>query len=50
MNWQLNKIADDLNSFERVQAYVHSYSDNGSIQGALDAILKQRNMLHMTKR
>ena len=39
MSWQLNKIADDLNSFERVQGYVELYSDDGSIQGALDAIL-----------
>lgn len=39
MSWQLNKIADDLNSFERVQRYVELYSDDGSIQGALDAIL-----------
>ncbi len=39
MSWQLNKIADDLNSFERVHGYVELYSDDGSIQGALDAIL-----------
>lgn len=39
MSWQLNKIADDLNSFERVQGYVELYSDDGLIQGALDAIL-----------
>lgn len=39
MSWQLNKIANDLNSFERVQGYVELYSDDGSIQGALDAIL-----------
>lgn len=39
MSWQLNKIADDLNSFERVQEYVELYSGDGSIQGALDAIL-----------
>ena len=50
MNWQLNKIADDLNSFERVQAYVHSYSDNGSIQGALDAILEAKKHVAHDKR
>lgn len=42
MSWQLNKIADDINSFERVQAYVQSYSDDGTIQGALDAILEAK--------
>lgn len=42
LSWQLNKIADDLNSFERVRSYVQSYSNDGSVQGALDAILEAK--------
>lgn len=42
MSWQLNKIADDLNSFERVRSYVQAYSSAGSVQGALDAILEAK--------
>lgn len=42
LSWQLNKIADDLNSFERVHSYVQTYSDDGSVQGALDAIVEAK--------
>ena len=42
LSWQLNKIADDLNSFERVRSYIQTYSNDGSVQGALDAIVEAK--------
>lgn len=50
MNWQLNKIADDLNSFERVRSYVSAYSSDGTIQGALDGILEAKKQVAYEKK
>lgn len=50
MNWQLNKIADDLNSFERVRSYVSAYSSDGTIQGALDGILEAKKKVAYEKK
>ena len=50
MNWQLNKIADDLNAFERVNSYVSAYSSDGTIQGALDGILEAKKQVAYEKK
>lgn len=50
LNWQLNSIADELNSFERIQGYVSSYSKDGTLQGALDGIIEaKKNVAHDKK-
>jgi len=42
MNWQLNKIADDINVESRVQSYINYYSSDGSVQGALKGMLEAK--------
>lgn len=50
MNWQLNKIADDLNLAERVSLLVDSYSQDGSIKSALDSILEAKKSVAYEKK
>lgn len=50
LNWQLNSIADELNSFERIQEYVSFYSKDGTLQGALDGIIEAKKRVSHDKK
>ena len=48
-NWQLNRIADELNRQERIVAYIEHYSPDGTLQGALDGILEAKKKIALEK-
>lgn len=50
MNWQLNKIANELNQFERIRSYVDYYSDSGTLQDALDGIISAKKQIEHDKK
>lgn len=50
MNWQLNKIANELNQFERIRSYVDYYSDSGTLQDALDGIISAKKQIEHAKK
>lgn len=50
MNWQLNRIADQLNEQERIHAYVRFYSKDGTLQGTMDGIVEAKKKIMMEKR
>lgn len=50
MNWQLNKIANELNLFERIRSYVDYYSDSGTLQDALDGIISAKKQIEHDKK
>ncbi len=39
MNWQLNMIADEINTEERVRSYINFYSNDGTVENALENML-----------
>lgn len=50
LNWQLNNIANELNSASRIDNYISFYSNDGSVQGALDGIIEaKKNIAHEKK-
>ena len=42
MNWQLNAIADEINLEERIRSYISFYSTDGSIENALENMVKAK--------
>ena len=50
MNWQLNRIADDLNAKERISTYIDFYSRDGSIQSALEGMIEAKKQAHYDKK
>ena len=50
MNYQLNKIADDLNLAARARAYVEYYSGNGSVEGALEGMIEKKKQAASDKK
>lgn len=49
-NWQLNNIANDLNTMDRVREYVKYYSDDGSIENAMDHIVALKKQIENDKK
>jgi hypothetical protein len=50
MNWQLNNIADQLNTRERILSYIDFYSKDGSLQGAMDGIIAAKKAIAKEKK
>lgn len=42
MNWQLNLIADEINSEERIRSYIGFYSKDGTIENALENMISAK--------
>lgn len=49
-NWQLKNIVDDLNMSVRFRSYVSFYSSDGTVQGALDGILRIKEQIGKEKK
>lgn len=41
-NWQLNRIADDLNAMERIRSYIEFYSPDYRVESALAGMLEAK--------
>lgn len=50
LNWQLNRIADDLNSVERIKSYVEFYAPSGSVQDALNGMMEAKRKVSYDKK
>ncbi|MDD3416011.1 MAG: relaxase/mobilization nuclease domain-containing protein [Lachnospiraceae bacterium] len=50
MNWQLNNIANELNTEERIRGYIEFYSTDGTIQGAMDGIVNAKKQIAHDKK
>lgn len=50
MNWQLNNIANELNTEERVRGYIDFYSRDGTLQGALNGIVDAKKQIAHDKK
>lgn len=50
MNWQLNRIADELNASERIRNYVDYYSADKTVEGALNGMIEAKKQLAYEKK
>jgi hypothetical protein len=50
LSWQLNSIADDINTPNRIKTYTEFYSKDGTLQGALDGILEAKKQVAHDKK
>jgi hypothetical protein len=50
MSWQLNAIADEVNLKNRIRTYTDYYSQDGTLQGALDGIIKAKEQVEHDKK
>ena len=50
MNWQLNRIADELNANDRIRSYMDFYSKDGTIESALSGMIDAKKQAAYEKK
>lgn len=49
-NWQINRIAYEINQDKRIEEYIDFYSPDGSVQAALEKIIEIKKQLSQEKK